>query len=114
MEKSSQWLKGGYDDANLIADIIPSDLFWIFAKMGGSTMIPPVVNVAPSVEEPTPEVRACGAAPTRVRFEGRSAAPLTIAEECMLKPKNEFKECSSCPVMVVVPPGEFFYGLSDH
>jgi formylglycine-generating enzyme required for sulfatase activity len=36
-------------------------------------------------------------------------------QEMALKPKEEFQECTRCPVMVVVPPGEFTMGspLSD-
>jgi formylglycine-generating enzyme required for sulfatase activity len=45
-----------------------------------------------------------------VSLSGRSAQPLTRAEECALKPKDSFKECSTCPEMVVVPPGRFTMG----
>src|SRR5262249_33536185 len=31
-------------------------------------------------------------------------------EECMLKPKDVFRECEKCPEMVVVPAGTFMMG----
>jgi formylglycine-generating enzyme required for sulfatase activity len=40
----------------------------------------------------------------------RPPAPLTTAEEQALKPKDTFKECDSCPEMVVVPAGSFTMG----
>ncbi|MGO9007064.1 MAG: SUMF1/EgtB/PvdO family nonheme iron enzyme [Beijerinckiaceae bacterium] len=40
----------------------------------------------------------------------RSAAPLSAREECAVKPKDEFKECATCPPMVVVPSGSFTMG----
>jgi formylglycine-generating enzyme required for sulfatase activity len=36
---------------------------------------------------------------------------LSTGAERSLKPKQEFQECSRCPVMVVVPAGEFMMGL---
>jgi hypothetical protein len=40
----------------------------------------------------------------------RAALPLTVAEERVLKPKDNFKECDACPQMVVVPVGNFMMG----
>jgi formylglycine-generating enzyme required for sulfatase activity len=40
-------------------------------------------------------------------------APLTVAEERVLKPKDSFKECDTCPEMVVVPAGSFTMGSHD-
>lgn len=40
----------------------------------------------------------------------RTARPLSAAEERALRPKDLFKECESCPEMVVVPAGEFTMG----
>jgi formylglycine-generating enzyme required for sulfatase activity len=42
----------------------------------------------------------------------RAPVPLTAAEERSLKPKDSFKECQSCPEMVVVPAGSFMMGAS--
>ncbi len=40
----------------------------------------------------------------------RRAAPLSQSELKALQPKDLFKECESCPEMVVVPAGEFVMG----
>ena len=39
---------------------------------------------------------------------------LTTAEECALKPKDVFRECSDCPAMVVVPAGSFTMGSPEN
>jgi formylglycine-generating enzyme required for sulfatase activity len=41
-------------------------------------------------------------------WSGPSA--LKFADERTLKPKQEFRECARCPMMVVVPSGEFMMG----
>ncbi len=43
----------------------------------------------------------------------RGAKSLTVEQERALKPKNSFKECNRCPVMVVVPAGEFMMGSPE-
>jgi formylglycine-generating enzyme required for sulfatase activity len=43
----------------------------------------------------------------------KAAAPLTAAQERELKPKDSFKECDVCPVMVVVPAGSFMMGSPE-
>jgi formylglycine-generating enzyme required for sulfatase activity len=45
-----------------------------------------------------------------VSLAARAAQPLSRAEECALKPKDVFKECTECPEMVVVPAGRFTMG----
>jgi formylglycine-generating enzyme required for sulfatase activity len=40
----------------------------------------------------------------------KASAPLTAAQERELKPKDSFRECDVCPVMVVVPAGSFMMG----
>jgi formylglycine-generating enzyme required for sulfatase activity len=42
--------------------------------------------------------------------EQREARPLLPAAERTLKPKDTFKECDSCPHMIVVPAGWFIMG----
>jgi formylglycine-generating enzyme required for sulfatase activity len=42
-----------------------------------------------------------------------AAQPLSAAVERGLMPKGEFRECVYCPVMVVVPSGQFLMGASD-
>src|SRR4051812_1424855 len=43
----------------------------------------------------------------------RGARSLTAAQERAIKPKNSFTECNRCPVMVVVPEGEFTMGSPE-
>jgi formylglycine-generating enzyme required for sulfatase activity len=43
----------------------------------------------------------------------RAPKPLSGAEERGLQPKDLFKECESCPEMVVVPAGEFIMGAPE-
>jgi formylglycine-generating enzyme required for sulfatase activity len=43
----------------------------------------------------------------------RTPAPLTQQEECGLKPRDAFKECPTCPEMVVVPGGSFTMGSAE-
>jgi formylglycine-generating enzyme required for sulfatase activity len=38
---------------------------------------------------------------------------LTAVDERTLKPKDSFRECSACPEMVAVPPGEFLMGSPE-
>jgi formylglycine-generating enzyme required for sulfatase activity len=45
-----------------------------------------------------------------VSLASRCAAPLSVAAERGLKPKDSFKECDNCPEMVVVPAGSFTMG----
>jgi formylglycine-generating enzyme required for sulfatase activity/uncharacterized caspase-like protein len=52
----------------------------------------------------------CGSAASAVSLSARSAAALSTAEECALKPKDVFRECDKCPEMVVVPAGSFIMG----
>ena len=51
----------------------------------------------------------CGGVGT-VSLSSREAAPLSAAEECALKPKDRFRECATCPELVVVPAGSFTMG----
>ncbi|MGO9004199.1 MAG: SUMF1/EgtB/PvdO family nonheme iron enzyme [Beijerinckiaceae bacterium] len=53
--------------------------------------------------------RPCGGV-VLASLSSRSAATLSAQEECALKPKDEFKECATCPPMVVVPSGSFTMG----
>ena len=61
--------------------------------------VPPVQPAAP----PPPVTPAVGVAP-----EG--ARPLSTEAERALAPKAVFKECDTCPEMVVVPAGNFMMG----
>src|SRR6516164_4838068 len=48
-----------------------------------------------------------------IAADREATAPLSAAEERVLKPKDSFKECAQCPEMVVVPAGSFTMGLPD-
>jgi formylglycine-generating enzyme required for sulfatase activity len=43
----------------------------------------------------------------------RAPAPLTQAEEASLQPRNTFKECPACPLMLVLPSGSFVMGSPE-
>ena len=40
----------------------------------------------------------------------RFARPLSSNEEIALRPRDQFKECETCPEMIVVPAGHFLMG----
>lgn len=37
----------------------------------------------------------------------------SVAEDISYKPGDEFQDCDACPVVVVIPPGEFMMGSPD-
>jgi formylglycine-generating enzyme required for sulfatase activity len=47
---------------------------------------------------------------TENKGEDQGFKSLSLSEEAALKKKDQFKECDSCPEMVVVPSGEFLMG----
>ncbi len=76
--------------------------------------------VAPASPSPTPTPTSA-ASPAKPGVCDGSGAPLaspasrtpgvlSAAEECALKPKDVFRECTDCPAMVVLPPGSFTMG----
>ena len=78
-----------------------------------TTSPPPVQPVA--VAPPSRLGSPCGDAPlVGVSLASRPAEPLSSAEECALKPKDSFKECPTCPVMVKVPAGRFTMGSPNN
>ena len=42
----------------------------------------------------------------------RTNVPLTPAQERALRPRDTFKECDTCPDMIVVPAGGFHHGVA--
>jgi formylglycine-generating enzyme required for sulfatase activity len=68
-----------------------------------------VAVVAPPAGPPSP-TGPCGTGPVTASLSARAARPLSASEECMLKPKDAFRECDKCPEMVVVPAGSFTMG----
>jgi formylglycine-generating enzyme required for sulfatase activity len=65
-----------------------------------AAVVPPVQPATP----PTPVQPAVGI------FPSDGATPLSTERESALKPKDVFKECDTCPEMVVVPAGSFTMG----
>ena len=66
--------------------------------------------------KPEPPVEAMQTPPTsfpRQFFAMKGVQPLTPEIEQALKPKDSFKECDSCPEMVVVPKGSFTMGTPN-
>jgi formylglycine-generating enzyme required for sulfatase activity len=59
---------------------------------------------------PTEPAQAALPALPRQFFPDKPVQPLTPELEQTLKPKDSFKECESCPEMVVVPTGSFTMG----
>src|SRR5690242_15810447 len=47
-------------------------------------------------------------------LEARFPRPLSPNENAALKPMDHFKECASCPEMIVVPVGQFWMGSSEN
>jgi formylglycine-generating enzyme required for sulfatase activity len=67
--------------------------------------------VAPPVPAPSTQTNTpCGGKTVSVSLASRPSCPLSEAEERGLKPKDVFKECGTCPEMVVVPAGSFTMG----
>ena len=46
-------------------------------------------------------------------LEARLPRPLSLKENAALKPMDQFKECESCPEMIVVPAGHFRMGAHE-
>ena len=67
-----------------------------------AVVVPPVRPATPSDTTPKPAV---GVFPTTP-----GVTPLSAERERALKPKDSFKECDTCPEMVVVPAGSFTMG----
>jgi formylglycine-generating enzyme required for sulfatase activity len=68
-----------------------------------------VAIVAPPNPPPVASASCNGEAVT----VSRSAQPLSVTEECALRPKDVFRECVNCPEMVVVPAGSFTMGSPE-
>ena len=68
---------------------------------------------APGQDASTSQRTGCpDVSPELASLSPDTARALSQSEECGLKPKQSFKECESCPEMVVVPAGEFLMGSS--
>jgi formylglycine-generating enzyme required for sulfatase activity len=62
----------------------------------------------PDISEPDVSKPVCGM--PVASLTARTAAPLSVSEECSLKPQDAFKECATCPQMVVLPASSFTMG----
>ena len=77
----------------------------------------PVAVASPSATStPTPAASpvksgVCdGSGASLASLASRTPGVLSAAEECALKPRDVFRECTDCPAMVVLPPGSFTMG----
>lgn len=75
------------------------------------------VPAAPAAKQPAEPTAAPTAAPG-AKAAGRTdpavrLGPLTEAAERSLKAGDRFKECETCPEMVVIPTGEFVMGSAE-
>jgi formylglycine-generating enzyme required for sulfatase activity len=66
-------------------------------------------NPAKSANAATSSVGTKPVAPFK---KGRSVAVLNATDAAAISPGETFRECSNCPEMVVLPPGEFAMGAS--
>src|SRR5262249_14561706 len=73
------------------------------ARTGNAHVLPTRIDDARDVAELRMVIAA----------DHQATAPLSAAEELVLKPKDSFKECAQCPEMVVVPAGSFTMGSPD-
>jgi formylglycine-generating enzyme required for sulfatase activity len=67
-------------------------------------------KVAAVVAPVQPAVTPAPVQPAVGIFPSHGVAPLSIERERALEPKEVFKECDTCPEMVVVPAGSFTMG----
>jgi formylglycine-generating enzyme required for sulfatase activity len=92
----------GLARARLAALIPPVQPAKPAAPVQSAVVAPPVVPVLPPSSTPKPAVGVFPPAP--------GATPLSPERERALRPKDTFKECDTCPEMVVVPAGSFTMG----
>lgn len=69
-------------------------------------------SAPPSVKAAAPAKPAINTA-VQAEAPDFSARPLTSEAESRLSPGSEFRECPTCPLMVVLPPGEFSMGSAQ-
>jgi formylglycine-generating enzyme required for sulfatase activity len=69
--------------------------------------------VMPPIAPPPVAAAPCGTAPVNMFPSSRRPQPLSAAEECAVRPKDAFRECETCPEMVVVPAGSFMMGSPE-
>jgi formylglycine-generating enzyme required for sulfatase activity len=70
--------------------------------------------VAPKITTVQPPLVPEEAPALRVQPSSSAFVPLSPEREQALKPKDSFKECATCPEMVVVPAGSFTMGSPEN
>ncbi len=84
----------------------------------GTTVVLVLVQIAfaESMQGPGTEPSLRPALGTRdgLLLEARLPLPLSRNENAALRPMDHFKECGSCPEMIVVPAGQFIMGASEN
>ena len=70
------------------------------AESGMALAVEPSLPPAPSIK-------------SGLLLEARLPQPLSRNENAALRPMDNFKECESCPEMIVVPAGQFIMGASE-
>src|SRR5262249_50125561 len=83
----------------------PTGIHATAARRRLAQLVPPVVPATPPGPAPKPAV---GVFPTAPRV-----TPLAPGAERELQPKDTFKECDTCPEMIVVPAGSFVMGSPE-
>jgi formylglycine-generating enzyme required for sulfatase activity len=73
----------------------------------------PVTASPPAKSKLAMLIAPCNSAAAADSLSSRVALPLSHEEECALRPKDVFKECDTCPEMVVVPAGRFTMGSPE-
>ena len=74
---------------------------------------PPQVTPAPGSVTEVPTPHASPAPAPAAPAQQVAMAPLSASQEHALKPRDTFQECTKCPVMTVVPAGNFTMGDND-
>jgi formylglycine-generating enzyme required for sulfatase activity len=86
---------------------------WWEKLTGGASSAPPAKSAPPEqVVIATPPAQSTPQAPPPARCDGVETQVGT--EKRCLKSKDSFKDCDTCPEMVVVPAGEFMMGSNEN
>jgi formylglycine-generating enzyme required for sulfatase activity len=106
--------------AAVVAAVIALGVLWpkLVAKPHSAAAPPETAqHVLPPVPEPVHQPPAQPAQTTQqpavqlaVKFAQPPFVPLTAAREHALQPGDSFRECTTCPEMVVLPAGSFVMG----
>jgi formylglycine-generating enzyme required for sulfatase activity len=92
--------------SRLLPALIAGVLFTLFAD-GASATKPQLPPALPRIVE---QDQIPPGTPPRQLFPEKAVQPLTPELEQALHPRDSFKQCTSCPEMVVVPKGSSMMG----